>query len=161
MRIAHKGRLEGAGWDFGDAVAADGRYGSVVDTGTSANDSASSTSGARAPIVSEELFDRVQEVRSWRTRVLKPGPPSDEYLLRKLLHCERCGARIHRTRGSRPPVRRLPVRDAPPRGRLRPTDHTREAARGTTPRVDLRLSARRRAASDDPCIDSQCGPQLE
>jgi hypothetical protein len=57
-------------------------------------------------IVSEELFDRVQEVRTWRARVVKPGPPSDEYLLRKLLYCERCGARMHGTRGSRPPVRR-------------------------------------------------------
>jgi hypothetical protein len=37
---------------------------------------------------------------------VKPGPPSDDYLLRKLLHCERCGARMHGTRGSRPPVRR-------------------------------------------------------
>ena len=62
--------------------------------------------GRHEPIVPEELFDRVQEVRSWRTRVLKPGPPSDEYLLRKLLYCERCGARMHGTRGSRPPVRR-------------------------------------------------------
>jgi len=50
--------------------------------------------------------DRVKEVRSWRMRVLKPGPPSDQYLLRKLLYCERCGARMHGTRGSRPPVRR-------------------------------------------------------
>lgn len=33
-------------------------------------------------------------------------PPSDEYLLRKLLYCERCGARMHGTRGSRPPARR-------------------------------------------------------
>lgn len=47
------------------------------------------------PIVSDELFDRVQEVRSWRTRVVKPGRPSEEYLLRKLIHCERCGARMH------------------------------------------------------------------
>jgi site-specific DNA recombinase len=62
--------------------------------------------GRHEPIVPEELFDRVQEVRSWRTRVLKPGPPSDEYLLRKLLYCERCGARMHGTRGSRPAVRR-------------------------------------------------------
>ena len=62
--------------------------------------------GRHEPIVPEELFDRVQEVRSWRTRVLKPGPPSDEYLLRKLLYCERCGARMHGTRGSPPPVRR-------------------------------------------------------
>jgi site-specific DNA recombinase len=65
-----------------------------------------SVRGLHEPIVSEELFDRVQEVRNWRARVVKPGPPSDEYLLRKLLYCERCGARMHGTRGSRPPVRR-------------------------------------------------------
>ena len=41
-----------------------------------------------------------------RTRVVKPGPPSDEYLLRKLLRCERCGARMHGTRGSKTAVRR-------------------------------------------------------
>ena len=34
--------------------------------------------GRHEPIVTEELFNRVQEVRSWRTRVLKPGPLSDE-----------------------------------------------------------------------------------
>jgi len=34
--------------------------------------------GLHEAIVTDELFDRVQEVRSWRTRVLKPGPPSDE-----------------------------------------------------------------------------------
>ena len=53
--------------------------------------------GLHEPIVSEELFDRVQEVRAWRTRVVKPGPPSEDYLLRKLLCCERCGARMHGT----------------------------------------------------------------
>jgi len=62
--------------------------------------------GLHEAIVSEELFDRVQEVRSWRTRVLKPGPPSDEYLLRKLLYCDRCGARMHGTRGSKTAIRR-------------------------------------------------------
>jgi site-specific DNA recombinase len=62
--------------------------------------------GLHKPIVSEELFDRVQEVRTWRARVVKPGPPSEDYLLRKLLHCERCGARMHGTRGSRRGVRR-------------------------------------------------------
>jgi Recombinase/Recombinase zinc beta ribbon domain len=62
--------------------------------------------GLHDPIVSEDLFDRVQDVRTWRARVVKPGPPSEDYLLRKLLHCERCGARMHGTRGSRPPVRR-------------------------------------------------------
>ncbi|MHB1836915.1 MAG: recombinase zinc ribbon domain-containing protein [Solirubrobacteraceae bacterium] len=58
------------------------------------------------PIVSEELFDRVQEVRSWRTRVVKPGRPSEEYLLRKLLCCERCGARMHGCRSGREGMRR-------------------------------------------------------
>ena len=62
--------------------------------------------GLHEPLVSDELFDRVQEVRSWRTRVVKPGPPSDEFLLRKLICCERCGSRMHGTTGSRPRVRR-------------------------------------------------------
>ena len=62
--------------------------------------------GLHEAIVTDELFDRVQEVRGWRTRVVKPGPPSDEYLLRKLLRCERCGARMHGTRGSKTAVRR-------------------------------------------------------
>src|ERR1700677_3429623 len=30
--------------------------------------------GLHEPIVPEELFDRVQEVRGWRSRVVKPGP---------------------------------------------------------------------------------------
>ena len=62
--------------------------------------------GLHEAIVTDDLFDRVQEVRGWRTRVVKPGPPSDEYLLRKLLRCERCGARMHGTRGSKTAVRR-------------------------------------------------------
>jgi site-specific DNA recombinase len=62
--------------------------------------------GLHEPIVSDELFDRVQEVRGWRTRVTKPGRASDEYLLRKLLCCEHCGARMHGTRGSRSGIRR-------------------------------------------------------
>jgi Recombinase zinc beta ribbon domain len=45
-------------------------------------------------------------MRTWRARVLKPGRPSEEYLLRKLLHCERCDARMHGSQGSSPPVRR-------------------------------------------------------
>ncbi|MGO9320535.1 MAG: recombinase family protein [Solirubrobacteraceae bacterium] len=69
-------------------------------------DKSRSIRGLHEPIVFEELFDRVQEVRGWRTRVVKPGPPSDEYLLRKLLYCERCGARMHGTRGSKTAVRR-------------------------------------------------------
>ena len=65
-----------------------------------------SNKGLHEATVSEELFDRVQDVRSWRAHVVKPGRPSDEYLLRKLLHYERCGARMHGSRGSRPPTRR-------------------------------------------------------
>jgi hypothetical protein len=62
--------------------------------------------GLHDPIVPEELFDRVREVRGWRTRVLKAGPPSEDYLLRKLLRCDRCGARMHGTRGGNNAARR-------------------------------------------------------
>jgi hypothetical protein len=62
--------------------------------------------GHHQPLVSDELFDRVREVRGWRARVTKPGRPSPDYLLRKLLYCERCGQRMHGTRGSRAGVRR-------------------------------------------------------
>ncbi|MHB1809147.1 MAG: recombinase family protein [Solirubrobacteraceae bacterium] len=63
--------------------------------------------GLHEAIVTEELFDRVQEVRAWRKRVLKPGrKPSEEYLLRKMLLCERCGSRMHGGRGSTGYVRR-------------------------------------------------------
>jgi site-specific DNA recombinase len=62
--------------------------------------------GLHEPIVPEDLFDRVQERRAHRATVKQPSPPSNEYLLSKLLHCERCGARMHGNRGSRPPVRR-------------------------------------------------------
>jgi site-specific DNA recombinase len=62
--------------------------------------------GLHEPIVPEDLFDRVQECRAHRATVKQPSPPSDEYLLSKLLRCERCGARMHGNRGSRPPVRR-------------------------------------------------------
>ena len=65
-----------------------------------------SIKGLHDPIVPEQLFDRVQEVRSWRTRVVKPGRPSEDYLLRKLLYCERCGARMHGNRGSTGRIRR-------------------------------------------------------
>ncbi len=62
--------------------------------------------GLHEAIVTDELFEKVQEIRSWRTRVVKPGRPSEEYLLRKLLCCDRCGARMHGTRGSRAGIRR-------------------------------------------------------
>ena len=62
--------------------------------------------GRHEAIVPEELFDRVQDVRGWRTRVDRPGRPSEDYLLRKLLFCERCGARMQGTRGGREQHRR-------------------------------------------------------
>jgi hypothetical protein len=65
-----------------------------------------SVRGLHEPLVAEELFDRVQEICAWRTRVVKPGRPSEDYLLRKLLHCERCGSRMHGTRGLRAGIRR-------------------------------------------------------
>jgi DNA invertase Pin-like site-specific DNA recombinase len=69
-------------------------------------DKTRSIRGLHEAIITDELFDQVQEIRSWRTRVLKPGRPSEEYLLRKLLCCESCGARMHGTRGSRAGIRR-------------------------------------------------------
>jgi DNA invertase Pin-like site-specific DNA recombinase len=62
--------------------------------------------GLHEAIVPDDLFDRVQEVRSWRTKVVKPGRPSEEYLLRKIIHCERCGARMHGCRSGREGMRR-------------------------------------------------------
>jgi site-specific DNA recombinase len=69
-------------------------------------DTSKQIKGLHEAIVPEELFDRVQERRRYRAAVKQPSPPSDDYLLSKLLRCERCGARMHGTRGSRPPVRR-------------------------------------------------------
>ena len=69
-------------------------------------DKSRSIRGLHEAIVSEEMFDRVQEVRSWRARVVKAGRPSEEYLLRKLLCCERCGARMHGCRTGRNAMRR-------------------------------------------------------
>jgi site-specific DNA recombinase len=73
---------------------------------TALRDRSREIKGLHEAIITDELSDRVQEVRSGRTRVVKPGPPSDEFLLRKLICCERCGSRMHGTTGSRPRVRR-------------------------------------------------------
>jgi site-specific DNA recombinase len=69
-------------------------------------DTSRTLKGRHEAIVPEELFDRVQDVRGWRTRVDRPGRPSEDYLLRKLLFCERCGARMQGTRGGREQHRR-------------------------------------------------------
>jgi site-specific DNA recombinase len=50
--------------------------------------------GLHEPIVDEALFDRVQELRRQRTRNLKPGRPSQRYLLRGLARCERCQGKM-------------------------------------------------------------------
>ena len=53
--------------------------------------------GRHQPIVAEDLFDRVQELRRARARTLNPGRPSMRYLLRGLAHCERCQSRMQGT----------------------------------------------------------------
>ena len=53
--------------------------------------------GLHQPIVDEDLFDRVQQLRRARARTLNPGRPSSRYLLRGLAHCERCQARMQGT----------------------------------------------------------------
>ena len=109
-----------------------------------------SVRGLHEPLVSEELFDRVQEIRAWRTRVLKPGKPSEDYLLRKLLYCERCGARMHGTRGSRAGVRRyLCSTRRYSKGCGQPITQG-GAARSAARRVAARLPARRTSARPRP-----------
>lgn len=53
---------------------------------TGLRDQSRAIRGRHEPIVPEELFDRVQDLRGWRTRVDRPGRPSEDYLLRKLLY---------------------------------------------------------------------------
>jgi len=83
-----------------------------------------SVRGLHEPIVSEELFDRVQEVRTWRARVVKPGPaigglsPAQALALRALRRTHARDARLTAARTA------LPLFDAPPRRWLRPADHT-------------------------------------
>jgi hypothetical protein len=49
------------------------------------------------PLVDEELFDRVQDLRRAGARTIKPGRPSARYLLRGLAHCGRCQAKMQGT----------------------------------------------------------------
>jgi hypothetical protein len=102
-----KGALSARGRQFGKDTVRDmlcnAAYAGYV---TGLRDQSRAIKGLHEAIVPEALFDRVQEIRAYRATVKQPSPPSDEYLLRKLLRCERCGARMHGTRGSRPPVRR-------------------------------------------------------
>jgi site-specific DNA recombinase len=53
--------------------------------------------GLHEAIVPETLYDRVQELRSQRARTLKPGRPSQRYLLRGIARCERCQGKMHGT----------------------------------------------------------------
>ena len=53
--------------------------------------------GQHAPLIDEELFDRVQDLRRQRTTTSNPGRPSSRYLLRSLARCERCDGRMQGT----------------------------------------------------------------
>ena len=89
---------------------------------TGLRDKSRAIKGLHEPIVSEELFDRVQEVRSWRTRVAEARPPirgvpaAQAALLRAL---RRAHARHPRLAAASPP---LHVLHPPPRRRLRRAD---------------------------------------
>jgi hypothetical protein len=60
-------------------------------------DTTKTIKGLHEPIIEEALFDRVQEMRRQRARTLKPGRPSQRYLLRGLARCERCQGKMHGT----------------------------------------------------------------
>lgn len=57
--------------------------------------------GRHEPLVDEELFDRVAELRRQRMTTRNPGRPSPRYLLRRIVRCERCGGRMHGTASGR------------------------------------------------------------
>jgi DNA invertase Pin-like site-specific DNA recombinase len=104
--------------------------------------------GLHEPIVSEELFVRVQEVRGWRNRVLKGGPASPDYLLRKLLRCDRCGARTRLSRRPQPHAT-LHLLGAQLRDPLRRADRPSRALGVTDRAVGPRLSSRRETGRPD------------
>ncbi len=60
-------------------------------------DTTKTIKGLHEPIIEEALFDRVQEMRRQRARTLKPGRPSQRYLLRGIARCERCQGKMHGT----------------------------------------------------------------
>jgi site-specific DNA recombinase len=64
-------------------------------------DKSKAVKGLHQAIVPEELFDRVQLMRSQRARTMKPGRPSPRYVLRGLARCRRCHARMQGTIGGR------------------------------------------------------------
>jgi DNA invertase Pin-like site-specific DNA recombinase len=64
-------------------------------------DTTKAIKGLHEPIVEEALFDRVQQMRRQRARNLKPGRPSQRYLLRGLARCRRCHAKMQGTTGGR------------------------------------------------------------
>ncbi len=57
--------------------------------------------GLHEAIVPEALFDQVQLMRRERARTLKPGRPSQKYVLRGLARCRRCHAKMQGTSGGR------------------------------------------------------------
>lgn len=60
-------------------------------------DKSKAITGLHEPIVDEALYDRVQDMRRERVRTLKPGRPSNRYLLRGIARCERCQGKMHGT----------------------------------------------------------------
>lgn len=83
-----------------------------------------SARGLHQPIVSEELCDRVQEVRDWRTRVVRPAPPSDE-----------CHSASRSTGAKRPDRRRTATRRLPAVLPSGPTKSRTPPGRGAVPKA--------------------------
>jgi site-specific DNA recombinase len=73
---------------------------------TARRDKTRHTPGKHPAIITNDVFDRVQQIRTARTTTLNPGRPSTGYALAKLLRCERCGAAMHGGRSGPSLVRR-------------------------------------------------------
>jgi DNA invertase Pin-like site-specific DNA recombinase len=116
-----------------------------------------SNRGVHEAIVSEELFDRVQEVRTWRARVVtafRGLPVAQAAALRAL---RRAHARDSRLAPRRAP---LPLLLTALRRRLRPADHTSGTARGAARRLGRDLPAGRGAAVCGSGFDTDGRPSL-
>jgi site-specific DNA recombinase len=62
--------------------------------------------GKHQPLIDEALFDRCADLRRQRTTTRNPGRPSQRYLLRSIVRCQRCDGRMHGTATGRQQIPR-------------------------------------------------------
>ena len=126
-------------------------------------DTTKTIKGLHEPIIEETLFDRVQEMRRQRARTLKPGRPSQRYLLRGLARCERCQGKMQGTAIGRKLVRPLLLRHPPRQPHLRSASRPRRSRRGassssSSPTSSPRPRSATRSSAASPAAPRQTRP---